>query len=362
MLNPWLYGRLKRIFKEVKVANQGVPLIVTEYIDPISGQKKYNIVQRGETYCVCCPFCQLVTRGRPDTRFRLWINHCYGIRNHPTGRRFWSLAYCYNENCLEVKEFAEALKDIVYGFETPPSYLEIPKPTIAETGSVELPTGLVPVNQLDSKHPARVYLESRGFDVEYLFNTFQIQYAEELDPRFPMMHQRIIIPIYVKGKLVGYQGRSIQPHELKYVTARGTRSTEILYGYDAYPQAMGHQLAIVVEGPADVWRIGPGALGMMGTHLSLQKAQLIRELGVKIVIVLYDGDLRTNPQGRRLINNCRSRLEQMGLQAVIRVLPEGKDPADFTREELYDYLNQIALSVFQPNRLASPHNLWQGDH
>jgi len=337
MINQWLFGRLKRLFGEVKLANEGSPLIYTEYIDPITGKKKLHIDQRGETYCVNCPFCAIVTGGRADTRFRLWINHCYGVKNHPSGRSFWGLAHCYNEDCLQSQEFRDALKSIVYGFESPPNASTLQRVPL-EIHPVELPTGLVPISSLPPSHPATAYLLSRGYDPGYLYDVFQIQYAMEPDPRFPAMYERIIIPIYVKGTLVGFQGRAVGPSSTRYLTAKGTRVAEALYGYDVFPKVSGAKIAFLVEGPADVWRFGPGALAMLGTHLSQQKVQLIRELGVDFIFVLLDGDLGTNPHGITIVNGIHSKLERANIPHLIRILPENKDPSDLNKEALYEFV------------------------
>lgn len=345
MINDWLYNRLMYLFGEVRVANAGMPLIFTEYVEPTTGRKKIHIEQRGETYCVNCPFCYIVTQGRADTRFRLWINHHYGIEDPISGRKFWGLAHCYNENCLASEEFRLALRHIIYSFEKPPkkSDLVTPRLTLAQV-NCELPVGLVPINSLDAAHPAIQYLTGEGFDPTYLFEMFNIQFAAEMDPRFPSMFNRIIIPIYMEGKLYGYQGRIPQKSgELKYLTAKGTRISEILYGYDIFPRDS--KLAILVEGAKDVWRFGPGALAMFGTHLSRKKVERLRKLGVQYVLVLLDGDIATNPHGMQIIAGINSALNYYELNHSIHVLPDGKDPADLSQEKLYEYIQDVCTRL-----------------
>jgi len=345
MINTWLFRRLKYLFGEVKIANEDLPLIFSEYIEPTTGKKKIFVEQRGETYCVNCPFCQIVTNGRPDTRFRLWINHHYGVEDPSTKRKFWGLAYCYNENCLSYEEFRTALKHIIYGFEKPPTNLDLQfrSRTLART-RCELPAGLVPINSLEASHPAAQYLISENFDLDYLYNTFKIQFAAELDPRFPNMYGRIIIPIYMNGELYGYQGRILgKQGNLRYLTAKGTKVGEVLYGYDAFPKGL--QFAVLFEGAKDVWRYGPGALGMLGTHLSRRQVMLLKELGIKYAIVILDGDIATNRHSMRIINSLNAALNSSGLKYSIRILPDGKDPADLDREKLYEYILEYASGL-----------------
>ena len=347
MINTWLHGKLRRVFGEVKVANEGSPLIYQEFLNPITGKKNIQIQQRGETYCVNCPFCAIVTGGRPDTRFRLWINHCYGIKNHPSGRRFWGLAHCYNEDCLQSQEFRDALRSIVYGFESPPDATTLSRPLI-DASPVELPSGLVPINSLPKSHQAVEYLLSRGYDPDYLYEVFQVQYAAESDPRFPAMYERIIIPIYVKGTLLGFQGRAVGNNEpLRYITARGTKTANSLYGYDVFPKMEGARIAFLVEGPADVWRLGPGSLAMLGTHLSQQKTELLRELNTDLVFVLLDGDIGSNPHGMSIVDGIHFRLERAGIRHIIRLLPGNTDPSDFGKEQLYEFISSEVRAALE---------------
>lgn len=339
MLNPWLYHRLEHIFGKVKIANENVPLEYSEYIDPLTNEKRVHIINRGETYCVCCPFCVQVTGGRPDTKFRLWINHLYGAMGHPTGLRFWWLAHCYNEDCLSIPEYKETLKDIVYGVVKPPVFQQTIATTTPQTVNISLPQGVVPIDALAPNHPASLYLAERNFDRRYLFSTFNVCFAASPDPQYPQMHGRIIIPFYMEGRLVGYQGRAINKEdEPKYLTARGTRAGEILYGYDLFPRDS--RIAVLVEGPTDVWRLGPGALGLLGTHLSHAKLTYLMKLNLKFLFVVFDSDIATNPHGKDIIRRVAEKLDAVGIRYKVIVLPDERDPSDYRREEFYEFLRR----------------------
>jgi hypothetical protein len=64
----------------------------------------------GEDYAVCCPVCF-------DRRFRLYINHNFGMREPTTGKLFnhlMNMVHCFNEDC-NVTEVVEEIKEQLAG-------------------------------------------------------------------------------------------------------------------------------------------------------------------------------------------------------------------------------------------------------
>src|SRR6266404_4222758 len=90
-LNQELYKALQQ-FGEVHIVDAGVELLA-EYHADHNGRVRMHALSPGEYYCINCPYCT-------DMKFRLWINHRWGIRDVKTGTRNRWLAICYNENCL----------------------------------------------------------------------------------------------------------------------------------------------------------------------------------------------------------------------------------------------------------------------
>src|SRR5262249_27425542 len=128
----------------------------------------------------------------------------------------------------------------------------------------ELPMGSTPVAELPPGHPALAYLASRGFDPMELWQRWQVHYCQRSPLTTPPFDRRLVIPVHDLGpgdapRLAGWIARAITPGaEPKYLFNRGLRTSRLLYGM---PQALAsHGPVILVEGPADAWRIGVGAV------------------------------------------------------------------------------------------------------
>lgn len=121
-------------------------------------------------------------------------------------------------------------------------------------GTLVLPLGIGP---LQPAHKA--YLRHRGFEVAPLVRHWRLQGIGIA----AALQWRIFIPIYHHGKLVSWTTRSISDKGRRYISAahdcEAIPHRSILYGADYARQSI-----IIVEGPTDVWRIGPGAVATCG--------------------------------------------------------------------------------------------------
>jgi hypothetical protein len=130
-----------------------------------------------------------------------------------------------------------------------------------------------PAGRIELLKPHRNYLESRGFDPDQLIRLWGIESFGHLG-RFAW---RIYIPIIHRDQRLSWTTRAIgEKVEQRYVSASAEEEAVnhkyLIYGLDYCLHS-----AIVVEGPTDVWRIGPGAGGLFGTAFSTpQVAKLAR--------------------------------------------------------------------------------------
>lgn len=328
VLNPALYNRLKSLFGQVRISNHGLPFIVESIYDPFRNKIQTVIRQRGEAYCICCPFCNLLRPVRPDTRFRLYVNHRWGtlIPNLNS----YTLVKCYNEDCLEDEGINQLFRRLVEG-----DAVYIPEGVAVATATeppmqpTSLPEAFVPLQNLPNYHHANEYLRSRGFDPATIAKKYLIGYVEH-EPTRPIIDNSIVIPIYFENQLVAWQARRLTHlGKNKYITSPGAKISRVFYNWDA---CRGYDYAILVEGVFDVWRIGSPALALFGTHLSQQQFDLLRTR-YRTVFVLLDGDAKEKADmiSRRL----------SGFVDVVPVLlPGACDPADVPTRELYGYLAQ----------------------
>jgi hypothetical protein len=324
-----LYARLEEKFGVVKLANQGMALQIRDRL--IGYRVVTEVLSPGEYYRVNCPFCG-------DRKQRLWVNHRFAEHR-------W-LAICYNETrCLDGIFGAENRKElyniifngqrhvvlqVTQGSEIDPSKPLEEKP---------LPGVIRLFSELSPDHHAIAYLQGRGYDPYELEAHFGVGYCESVFDRthYPLTN-RIFIPIAFKGMLVGWQGRYIgdpnwrESNVQKYFNLRGMSKKDMLYNYDL---ARTRSVCVVVEGAADVWRVGPEAVALLGSDMTDNQKKLIQEgFADKPVAIFLDSDASDKSVG------FASALYPYLGRRVFPVVSTAKDPGSMTREECWGLINQ----------------------
>lgn len=336
-LNPVLYGLLQHKFGSVRIHNAGCAA-QSRFVRSVSDPTRVvsEDYAAGEYYAVCCPFCN-------DCDHKLWINYRYGSEiNSRTGRREKTyLACCYKNECIRVPGRSQQLEDLVFGQHrrgllTPP-LLQVedefaPPPVITPPGEI------VSLADLPDDHPALVYLRSRNFDPHSLAQDYSVGVCTVPNTGYSLMRNRIYIPVFSNGQLVGWQGRAVgDASHPKYYNSQGMQKSRILYNYDA---AARQPFVVVVEGIPSVWRIGAAAVCLFGKSMSHWQRVTIATTWVnKPVFLLLDNDAATETE------KCFSELNRHGTQVVPVFLPDSRDPADYSREELFDLLHRTAAAV-----------------
>lgn len=327
-LNPYLYSLLVQKFKSVKVANEGVPAYVTRYQDPMRpGRTVTRASCWGEYYRVSCPFCD-------DNDHKLWINHRYGADVSFGKRTDLHLAVCYKHECLSVPGNQEKLAAHIFG-----GFSNVRKAPIKVIATEYVPTPVSPpglitaLTDLPPQHSVIQYLQSRRFDPAYLETAFGVGFCDpHAAQRFDLVRGRIYIPVVFNGDLVGWQARYVgeSAYAPKYFNEPGMKKSRILYNYD---RAKDQPFVVVVEGVPSVWRIGAPAVCMFGKSMSLFQQSLISSTwGAKPVFLMLDNDAKTE------INQALAVLAQKNVQAIPVYLPDSRDPADYSREDIAEML------------------------
>ena len=156
----------------------------------------------------------------------------------------------------------------------------------------------------------------------------------------PNPSRRLVIPIYdADERLAGWQARYVgdcPPEVPKYLSCKGMRKSQLLYGLPEARSRSGP--VVIVEGPTDVWRLGPGAVALFGKDMSLPQRQLLdQHLPGRHVVVMLDRDAQDNAAElqRTLLNR--------GRVAVLAGLPDGRDDVgDCTSQEAWQ---QVGLAL-----------------
>jgi hypothetical protein len=330
VLSPDLYGLLSKAFGSVLVANPGEPHVATTVTDPKTGRKREDVRQAGEEYRVLCPFCY-------DHGHHLYFNHrwldkpflanCYrGCLGGPSNRgRRGELRRKILSGAVLTARSAQAPAT---GTADPLADIDGPLP------QVTFPGRAVPLNELPPDHHARSYLLGRGLDPDELCLRFGLSYCDE-SPNY-IARGRIIVPIWMDGRMVGWQGR--WPADLvkfdrrpKYYNVPQMPKRKMLYNVDC---ARLYRTVVVVEGVTDAWAVGGNAVAVFGKTLSTNQRRLLVDCwGSGHVVILLDGDAAEDAKV------MAAELEPVMPGKVLVVdLPASLDPGSMDRDLIWQWV------------------------
>ena len=207
----------------------------------------------------------------------------------------------------------EKARKVVAGLDTP----ELNKPEISRV-SLQIPKG---IGRLLDAHVR--YLESRGFDpkeIERVWHVKGIGIASRLA-------WRIYIPIIYQGEVVSWTTRSIgREVSQRYISASAEEERinhkSLLYGQDYCYHSI-----IVVEGPTDVWNVGPGAVALFGTAFT--SAQVKRLIQFPYRYIVFDSSDTAQTKADELANQLST-----FPGTTQTVVLDADDPGSATRKEI----------------------------
>lgn len=186
---------------------------------------------------------------------------------------------------------------------------------------VKIPLGVGPLRRAHVD-----YLRSRGFDPGEIVRLWGVRGIGVA----PRLSWRLWIPVHYEGKVVSWTTRSVRSGDAggsRYISA--SRSEEavplknLLYGEDYC-----RNVAIVVEGPMDVWRVGPGAVGLFG--IAYTEEQLYKISKYPLRVIALDNEREAQSVARRMARQLRS----YPGETVVVCLESAKDWAEADREEV----------------------------
>jgi hypothetical protein len=181
------------------------------------------------------------------------------------------------------------------------------------------------------------YLRERNFKPSALVNSFNIQGGGPAGP----WKNRIILPIYVGGKLAAWTARTVVPdREPRYKNLSIEESVidckKTFFNLDGCP----HDFVFLLEGPFDVLRFGEDSICGFGISLTKTQTNYLASR-FKKVFILFDSERRA----QRRAKETAALLEGVGVDSFIGAVfsdygckDAGEmDPADMKKlkQELY---------------------------
>lgn len=180
--------------------------------------------------------------------------------------------------------------------------LHLPKQIVA--GRLKEPVGRAPLLPVH-----RRYLKRRGFDPEELERIWGLEGLGLV----AVLPWRIYIPISFREQRVTWTTRAVGKVQARYISATPAEEAvpikELIYGLDLVRDSI-----VVVEGPADVWRIGPGAGALFGSAYTQAQVRLIAQVPRRFILLDRDaahvarrlaGELGSYP-GRTVLLDSRA--------------------------------------------------------
>lgn len=147
----------------------------------------------------------------------------------------------------------------------------------------------------------RKYLLGRNFSPRYLHEKYKLT-GGGITGRWKY---RILIPVFLNGKVVSWTGRSILPKKIlkekeipRYKNLSIEESVinikECLFNIDHCKK----DVAVLVEGAFDVMRLGDDFLCSMGTELTQGQIKIIAD-NFKKVFIMFDNEVEAQEKARK---------------------------------------------------------------
>jgi hypothetical protein len=144
---------------------------------------------------------------------------------------------------------------------------------------------------------AKKYLEDRKLDPGKYF--YAEKFKEWVNTKLKKFsvndlkydEPRIIIPLYYKKELIGFQGRSIEYNPIKYITIMLNDDAPKIYGYD---EVNPKDPVYILEGPFDSYFI-KNSIAMCGADIDLN------HLNISHPVYVYDNEPRNKEIHARIL-------------------------------------------------------------
>ena len=166
---------------------------------------------------------------------------------------------------------------------------------------------------------AREYLEKRKLDPSKFYFAYKFkEWANTQKQTFDTIgrdESRIIIPLHDTEKnLIGFQGRSLGPNSVKYITVMIKDDAPKIYGLDKIDN---EKPIYIIEGPFDATLVQNG-VAMCGSDLD------IRSFGWSNYIYVYDNE----PRNREIVNRIAKTIDRGDKVVIWPTSVEEKDIND----------------------------------
>lgn len=265
-----------------------------KYITLLSGKvDKLKKVKPGLYNCRC-PLCGDSQRNKTKARgylYQIRNNTNYKCHNCGASMSFNNFlkivdSILFSRFCLE--KYTAGFTGKNFPVKEPDFYVE--KPVFKE--KLDLPKASV-------NEQAKAYLEHRKLNPDkfYYAETFK-KWVNTLRPTFEEKalkyeESRIVIPLHLDKKIIGFQGRALGKSDVKYITIMLDSSAPKIYNFDSIDLSKN---VYILEGPFDSEFV-TNSVAMCGADINL------KQLNISHPVYVYDNE----PRNKDIL----SRMEQV---------------------------------------------------
>ena len=267
--------------------------IDAKYIGLASSRLQKFKKVKNNLYNFRCPYCGDSQRNKNKARgyiYQLKNDHNYKCHNCGMSKSFTNFLKDLDQSLYD-QYVLERYKNGLTGknSNTPEPSFDFKTPEFKKVSKLDLPT----IEELNTEHPAKVYLKNRQIPEKYLSSLYFCEsfkkWTNEQKYTFETTDKdepRIIIPLINKGEVFGFQGRSLRKDsKVKYITIILNEHHPKIYGLDDIDW---NQTVYITEGPIDSMFIN-NAIAMVGADID--KMFLLSNFDVDFVMV-YDNEKR----------------------------------------------------------------------
>ena len=271
-----------------------------KYINLISSRLQKFKKVKSNLYNFRCPLCGDSQKNKSKSRgyfYQVKNNTNYKCHNCGVNTSFNNFLKqldleVYKSYCLE--KFKEGKTGKNFSSDSPKFEFEKP---VFNTCKINLPKST-------ENESARLYLESRKLNPEKFyysdkFKTWTNSFKHVFDD-LKYDKPRIVIPIFYNKKFVGFQGRSLDSNEIKYITIMLDENSPKIYGLDNIDIK---KTVYIVEGPFDSTFI-KNSIALCGADGNLDN------LNISDKVWIYDNEPR-NLDILNRISKCISKGEKV---------------------------------------------------
>ena len=196
---------------------------------------------------------------------------------------------------------------------------------------------------------AKQYLEKRKLDpTKFYFASKFKKWANTQKQTFDNLYKddsRIVIPMYDKDRnLIGFQGRSLGPSSVKYITVMINDNAPKIYGLDKVDET---KPIYIIEGPFDSTLV-ENSVAMCGSDID------IRTFGWSDYIWVYDNE----PRNREIVNRISKTIDR-GDNIII--WPKGIEQKDINDMVIagHDIMSILTMNIYSNLKAKIKFNYWK---